>query len=166
MAYPARARNVIGVAATTIRGCQADYSNSGIQVDLAAPGGGADAANSDTAYDAAVCRPDAAGPFIFQQTFTRSVRRFGLPARLRGHVDGGAPRVRRGGAGDGHRAAGQPTPARPTSSATSRATARDLGAPGFDNRYGNGLLDVAAALRYPAAPPARQLPKRRKSPRS
>jgi serine protease len=26
-------------------------------------------------------------------------------------------------------------------------TARDLGRPGFDPRYGNGLLDAAAALR-------------------
>jgi serine protease len=27
------------------------------------------------------------------------------------------------------------------------ATARDLGPPGFDNRYGHGLVDAAAALR-------------------
>ena len=47
VAYPARAKNVVAVAATTIRGCQADYSNSGVDVDLTAPGGGVDAANAD-----------------------------------------------------------------------------------------------------------------------
>jgi serine protease len=33
-------------------------------------------------------------------------------------------------------------------------TARDLGAPGRDPRYGAGLLDAAAAVRPPAAPAA------------
>ena len=47
VAYPARAKNVVAVAATTIRGCQADYSNSGVDVDLTAPGGGVDAVISD-----------------------------------------------------------------------------------------------------------------------
>ena len=42
------------------------------------------------------------------------------------------------------------------------STSRDLGAPGFDNRYGNGLLDVAAALRDPAAPPAPPASRRRR----
>ncbi len=161
VAYPARARNVVGVAASTIRGCQADYSNSGTHTDLAAPGGGVDAANSDNAYDAAVCRPGDGGPFIFQQTFTTSVRRFGLPRGYEGtsmaspHVAGAAALVMAAG-----RLGPNPKPA--AVEHLLESTARDLGAPGFDTRYGNGLLDVAAALRDPAAPPAPPASRRRR----
>ena len=97
VAYPARARYVVGVAASTVRGCQAEYSNSGVDVDLTAPGGGADAANADNAYDARVCRPDLSGKFIYQQTFTSSSKRFGLPRGFEGtsmaapHVWGSPP---------------------------------------------------------------------------
>ena len=165
VAYPARARSVIGVAATTIRGCQADYSNSGVSTDLAAPGGGVDAMNSDDAYDEAVCRPKERGPFIFQETFTTSVRRFGLPRGYEGtsmaspHVAGAAALV----------VATQRLGANPEPGEVERlleSTARDIGEPGFDNRYGHGLLDVAAALRYPAPPPPPpgESPLRRRSP--
>jgi hypothetical protein len=34
-----------------------------------------------------------------------------------------------------------------------QATARDLGVPGFDYRYGHGLVDAARALRCPAFTP-------------
>ena len=36
---------------------------------------------------------------------------------------------------------------------TSRRTARDLGPPGFDSRYGHGLVDAARALRCPPLTP-------------
>ncbi len=152
VAYPARARSVVGVAATTIRGCQADYSNSGAGTDLSAPGGGPDASNSDNAYDTAVCRPKERGPFIFQQTFTTSVRRFGLPRGYEGtsmaspHVAGAAALV----------VASQRLGPNPRPADVERlleGSARDIGEPGVDDRYGHGLLDVAAALRDPAAPP-------------
>ena len=39
VSYPAAAR-VIAVGASTYRGCDADYSNYGIGLDLVAPGGG------------------------------------------------------------------------------------------------------------------------------
>ena len=146
VAYPARAKTVVAVAATTARGCQAEYSNSGSHVDLAAPGGGADAANTDTEYDAAACRPDLRGDFIYQQTFRHSVSRFGLWPGFEGtsmaapHVAGVAALV------IGSRRLGRdPSPADVERHLES--TARDVGLPGWDPRYGYGILDAAAALR-------------------
>nr|MBA2420837.1 S8 family serine peptidase [Thermoleophilaceae bacterium] len=94
IALPARAPGVIAVGATTHRGCRAAYSNEGRDLDVVAPGGGEDAALADNPYDSAVCRPNQPGRWIFQQTFTSSPRRFGLPRGYEGtsmsapHVSG------------------------------------------------------------------------------
>jgi serine protease len=144
VAYPARAGSVVAVGATTITGCQADYSNSGTDLDLVAPGGGADAPNADSIWDSQHCSPDSFGKPIFQQTFnTRSVRRFGLPGGYEGtsmaapHVSGIAALVvatnRLG-----------PNPSPRALEAHLKATARPTDRP---DRYGAGLVDAAAALR-------------------
>jgi serine protease len=143
VAYPARVSSVIAVAATTITGCQADYSNSGDDLDVAAPGGGADAPNTDSAWDAAHCNPDSMGKPIVQQTFTRGVQHFGLPRIYEGtsmaspHVAAIAALLiatKRLGA--------HPTPRAIEEhiEATARPTDRA-------DRYGAGLVDAAAALR-------------------
>ena len=143
VAYPARAQSVIAVGANTITGCQAEYSNAGDDLDLVAPGGGADAPNSDSAWDVAHCSPDSFGKPIVQQTFTRGIRRFGLPRSYEGtsmaapHVSAIAALViatNRLGRNPSPRAVEEHL----------EATARPTDRP---DRYGAGLVDAAAALR-------------------
>ena len=143
VAYPARVSTVIAVAATTITGCQADYSNSGDDLDVAAPGGGADAPNTDSVWDAAHCTPDSPGKPIVQQTFTRNIQHFGLPRIYEGtsmaspHVAAIAALIIAT-----KRLGPHPTPK--AVEAHIKATARQTDRP---DRYGAGLVDAAAALR-------------------
>jgi serine protease len=141
LAFPARAEQVVSVGAVTEHGCQARYSNGGITLDLVAPGGGRDAAvPGDPA-----CRP--AGPKgrdIRQMTYTRGVRQFGLPSGYVGtsmatpHVSATAALVIASGVLG-------PAPTPDGLEAHLKATARDLGRPGPDRRYGAGIVDAAAA---------------------
>jgi serine protease len=149
VAYPARAHDVLSVGATTERGCLADYSNNGPGLDLVAPGGGPDAPLEGDPN----CRPlDPPGRDIVQMTFSgdSSVRSFGLPPGYMGtsmaapHVSATAALI----------IASRVIGRRPSAAAIEariRATARDLGPPGPDSRYGAGLVDAAAAT---APPPA------------
>jgi serine protease len=147
VAYPARARYSLSVGATTEHLCQAEYSNSGSGLDVAAPGGGNDAPNVDNVRDEQNCRPELTGRDIYQQTFIGSgYRKFGLPSGYQGtsmaapHVSAIAALV------IATRRLGR-RPSAATVAAHLRRTARDLGADGYDTRYGHGLVDAAAALR-------------------
>ncbi len=140
VAWPARASNVLAVGATTERGCLSEFSNEGRGLDIVAPGGGQDASTTGEPN----CKPAEVGRPIYQLTFTNSVRNFGLPGTYEGtsmaapHVSATAALV----------IASKVLGAKPTPSqleAHLKATARDLGAPGYDTRYGAGLLDAAAA---------------------
>jgi serine protease len=144
--YPGRAPGVIAVAATTERGCQAEYSNAGAGVDVAAPGGGPDAALSDNPWDLAHCQPGVDGQSIYQQTFGKDPAHFALPSGYYGtsmaapHVAGVAALI----------IASKRLGRHPRPGAVERLierTARDAGPAGFDIRYGHGVIDAAAALR-------------------
>ena len=144
--FPARARGVIAVGATTEDGCLAEYSNFGEYVDVTAPGGGDDAAPGLDAWDQEHCHPGSPLHSIYQQTFTSPLGPFGLPSGFYGtsmaapHVAGLAALL----------IASKRLGSRSRPAAVERwieRTARDLGPPGFDPRYGHGLLDAAAALR-------------------
>jgi serine protease len=143
VAYPARAQSVIAVGANTVTGCQAEYSNAGDDLDLVAPGGGADAPNTDSVWDAAHCSPDSLGRPIIQQTFTRGIRHFGLPRSYEGtsmaapHVSAIAALVIAT-----NRLGRHPSPRAVEEHLEATARHTDQ----FE-RYGAGLVDAAAALR-------------------
>jgi serine protease len=147
VAYPARAPDVFSVGATTEHACQAGYSNEGRDLDIVAPGGGRDAPLSDEPN----CNPRVRGGDIYQMTFTgASPRRFGLPSGYIGtsmaapHVTAAAALVIASGLLG-------PDPSPDAVEHRLEATARDLGAPGWDERYGWGLLDAGRAT-DPAVP--------------
>jgi len=142
VAYPARAKHVVAVGATTEHGCVADYSNTGAGLSVVAPGGGADAFLDGDPN----CKPlEDPGRDVYQYTFRGiSPRRFGLPSGYEGtsmavpHVSGTAALI------IGSRVLG----AKPSPDAIQQriqSTARDLGPPGYDPTYGWGLLNAAAA---------------------
>ena len=153
LAYPAKAGSVISVGATTEHGCLADYSNTGSGLDIVAPGGGPDA---DVKDDPAHCQPSAKpGRDIYQLTFRgSSPRRFGYPSGYQGtsmsapHVAAIAALVIASGV----------VGRNPSPDAVERrleATARDLGPPGYDARYGAGMVDAGRAT-APVASRARR----------
>jgi serine protease len=139
---------IVYVGATTNHGCLAEYSDHGPGLDVVAPGGGRDALVPGDPR----CRPDVLGRNVLQVSFRPSSP--GLFRILRDHDDRpglygtsmAAPHVT--GAVALMLAArtlgARPSPA--TVAARLRATARDLGPPGFDGFYGAGLLDAARAL--------------------
>src|ERR671934_257479 len=140
VAYPAHTTHVIAVGATTVNGCQADYSNSGPGLKLVAPGSGSDAPNADNANDLANCHPGVDEPPIFQQTFARdgSVRSLGLrgeeyegTSMASPHVAASAALLIASGRLGKHASA---------DAVADRLyhTAYDLGPVGYDTRYGYG----------------------------
>ena len=130
VAYPAACPGVIGVSATTFDGQLAPYSNRGVAVTIAAPGGdnGADS-NLDDAPDG-----------VLQYTFIRSIGGYSYwsgTSMAAPHVAGAAALVKS--------AAPALTPEAVKDLLVT--TAFDLGAPGADTSFGGGVLDIARAVR-------------------
>ena len=145
VAYPARATDVIAVGATTRHGCRAEYSSYGADLDVVAPGGGVDAKPS-VPEEQLLCRPETSGSWIYQVTFLgNSVRDFGLPRGYEGtsmatpHVSAIAALLIAT-----HRLGVHPSPS--LVEERIEHTTRDLGKPGYDSRYGWGLVNAATAL--------------------
>jgi serine protease len=137
---PARSEQVLAVGATTESGCVAAYSNHGRGIDLVAPGGGADATRRDPH-----CKPGRRGRAIHQ------VDRFGNASGAVGtsmavpHVAATAALV----------VASRVVGANPSAAAIEKrleSTARDLGAGGYDQFYGWGLISAGSATASSARP--------------
>jgi serine protease len=142
--YPARDPRVIAVGASTHTLCKADYSNTGRELDLVAPGGGDDAPLDDNPADIENCDPGGTARRIWQETFTSSFGRFGLvgdagTSFASPHVSAAAALLIAT-----KRLGDDPTPEQVEQRLED--TARDLGPVGVDTRYGAGLVDIAAAL--------------------
>jgi serine protease len=145
VSYPGRYSKVISVGATTDGGCLADYSNEGSGLDIVAPGGGSDASADGSDWDRDHCDGTRRARLIFQQTLFGSPSRFELIG-LEGTSES-APHVTAAAAlvvATMRARGGKPTP--DAVQKRLQDTARDLGPPGYDERYGHGLLDAAAAV--------------------
>ncbi len=142
-AYPARARPVISVGATTRDRCLADYSNGGTHLALVAPGGGDDSSLLPSDPN---CHPGRQLPDIFQMTFNDpgNPRRFGLPGDWFGtsmaapHVSAVAALVIASGVLGPH-----PSPDRVLRRLEQTAT--PLGGSARNDNYGYGLINAGAA---------------------
>lgn len=142
LAYPARDSEVISVGATTADRCLAVYSNSGVGIDLVAPGGGDDASMPGDPN----CNPDANLPDIYQMTLINPKQpwRFGFPGGYEGtsmaapHVSATAALVIASGV-----LGPRPTPDQ--IEARLKQTAQPLGTPTPNRQFGYGLVDAATA---------------------
>jgi serine protease len=146
LAYPARAEGALAVSATTEHGCLASYADSGPGLDVVAPGGGNDGAVPGDPR----CRAGRNGPAIEQVTLDRAhPDRFGIEGYIgtsmaAPHVSAAAALVVASGV-----IGADPPPAEIADRL--EQTARDLGPPGYDESYGWGLVDAAAATTPGAA---------------
>jgi subtilisin family serine protease len=116
--YPAAFDNVIAVSATTIREELASYSNFGPAVDFAAPGGDG---------EAAVLSIVAGGYGYLGGTSMATPHVSGVVGLLYSY----APGLNQDAV-----------------YAVLANTAKDLGEPGHDEKFGHGLIDAEAALEY------------------
>jgi serine protease len=148
VAFPARSGYALAVGATTVAGCLAEYSDYGSGLDLVAPGGGADTFNagrSASSTDRDNCSVVNPALPIFQMTFAGGLRKFTLPSNYQGtsmaapHVSGTAALVIASGV-----IGKDPSPV--ALQRHLQRTATELGTPGYDTRYGYGLVNAGRAV--------------------
>lgn len=126
--YPAAYVNSISVSATTSIDTLASYSNYGTTIDIAAPGGDSGDNNGD-GYD----------DMILQNTFSRNSEGYYFYAgtsMASPHVAGVAALVK----------SANPSLTNAEIRNILETTAEDLGASGWDQSFGHGLVDAYAAV--------------------
>jgi serine protease len=140
VSFPARGPHVLAVGATTEHGCLADYSNYGAGLDLVAPGGGRDA----DIQDDPLCRPGRPGGSIYQISLVGLYHdRFDITGFIGTSM--AAPHVAATAALVVASGVLGTNPSPDAIEQRLKETSRDLGPPGYDSRYGWGLLDAATA---------------------
>ncbi len=135
--YPAVYDEVIAVGATRYDEARAPYSNFGPELDVVAPGG-------DTSVDQ---NGDGYVDGVLQQTFGRNLNEFSYyfyqgTSMAAPHVAAAAAMLISNGN------ATTPDEVREAL----QSTADDLGASGFDEQFGHGLINLPAALAWSAGP--------------
>jgi serine protease len=136
--YPAAYENVLAIGSVGFNRVRADYSNFGLELDLVAPGGDTDVDLNQDGY------PDG----ILQETFRDGVTQFGFylyegTSMAAAHVSGVAALL----------FARNPGASASQVREAMGSTAFDLGSPGRDNEYGEGLVQAAEALAAIGGPP-------------
>jgi serine protease len=145
IAYPSMFPHVVGVGATTEHGCLWRYSNHGFGIDVVAPGGGRDAAFTNDHH----CVAGRRGMPIYEITLRPPNGRFAIrgfigTSMAAPHVSAIAALIIASGVIGRH-------PSPDAVEARLERTARDLGASGYDEGYGWGLVNAATATR-PGSP--------------
>ena len=141
IAYPGMFPHVVAVGATTEHGCLGRYSNHGFGIDVVAPGGGRDAAFANDRH----CVADRRGMPIYQITLRPPYGNFAISGFIgtsmaAPHVSAIAALIIASGVIGRH-------PSPDAVEARLEGTARDLGASGYDEGYGWGLVNAATATR-------------------
>ncbi|MDX1778533.1 MAG: S8 family peptidase [Thermodesulfobacteriota bacterium] len=131
--YPAAFENCISVGAVGYDKGLADYSNYGDALDLVAPGGDNDTDLNGDGYGDGVLQETFGffglnwGYWYYTGTSMASPHVAGIAALVKSlHPDYGPDEIRQ----------------------VLQDTAQDLGDPGWDERYGHGLVDAFAAVSY------------------
>ncbi len=145
VSYPAAYHRCIAVGATNFNGVWADYSNYGTELDVVAPGGDGQDLNGDGFMDGVLqntFNPQTKNPADFNWWFLTGT------SMATPHVSGIAALMLE--------ANSEATP--DDIRAALENTARDMGAQGWDQYYGHGLVNATAALEYITQPPAPNIP--------
>ncbi len=124
--YPAGYASVIGVAATDFNNDRSYYSNRGNHVELSAPGGDVTADENNDGYADGVLQEtfDPTWGFYFWQGTSMATPHVAATAALLSSQGANNTEIR----------------------TILQDTAVDLGSAGWDNKYGYGLIDAAAAV--------------------
>ena len=131
--YPARYTNTIAVGATRFDGARCGYSNWGTGIDVVAPGGSVTVDQNGDGY----------GDGILQQTFGATPTTWGYyffegTSMATPHAAAAAALVK----------SNKPAYTNNQVRSALQTKAKDLGAAGYDTKFGNGLVNAANALTY------------------